>query len=78
MVVLILVWETSILFSTVAVPVCILINRVQEKELEKKKKNLQILIKFCDNNEKIKIFVSKSWNKIWRIFYGEDFYGEPS
>ena len=60
MVVLLLVWGTSILFSTVAVPVCIPINRVQEKEL---KKNLQIFIKFCDNNEIIKIFVSKSWNK---------------
>ena len=43
-----------------------------------KKKNLQILIKFCDNSETIKIFVSKSWNKIWRILYGEDFYGVPS
>ena len=37
MVVLILVWETSKLFSTVAVPVCIPINRVQEKERKKKK-----------------------------------------
>lgn len=36
-VVLILVLETSKLFSTVAVPVCIPINRVQEKELKKKK-----------------------------------------